>query len=116
MAHVSKLGISLIVLMMGCVSLSNVASASSASPGSIDIINPLAQGPVIFTHTGARTARPACATLDRWAIDTSTNAGQALVASLLIAYAMSKQIIVNGTGACSAWGDTETVSNFAIIN
>jgi len=91
------------------------AISSSSTAGSISNITPNAAGRVFFQHSGTHTARPSCATLDRWVIDTTTAGGQALLSALLTAYSTGKQIQIDGTGNCSAWGDTETVDRFVII-
>jgi hypothetical protein len=92
--------------------MSSTANASSSGGGSISKLTPTSGGAFIFYQTGTRTTRPACSTQDRWAIDVSTNSGQALVAALLTAYSMGKQIAITGTGTCTVWEDTETVYNF----
>lgn len=83
--------------------------ASSATAGSVSALT-AEQGRVFFTHSGTRTATPACHTQGaRWVINGNTAAGQAQIAVLLSLQAQGKQITVMGTGACPDWGDTETV-------
>jgi hypothetical protein len=101
-----------------CIALcvSGPASASTASPGNITTLLPSAAGMLFFNHTGTRTGRPSCATLDRWVFSTTTPAGQTLASALLTAWSLHKQITVIGNGVCDTWGDTETVSYFFIID
>jgi hypothetical protein len=90
------------------------ASASTTAPGNIVGVLPHAAGVLLFNHTGTRTGRPACSTVDRWAVSTTTPAGQAMASALLTAWSLHKQITVIGSGACDIWGDTESVSYFVI--
>ncbi|AJP70586.1 hypothetical protein TS85_00185 [Sphingomonas hengshuiensis] len=93
------------------------ASASYSQFGSISLIHGMPNGAMIFTHDGARTATPSCATgatATRWAINATTDGGKLQASMLLSAYALNKKIVVLGTGTCSAWGDTETVDYIII--
>lgn len=83
--------------------------ASSAGYGGINTLLPISGGLLFFNQTGARTARPACATQDRWVINGTTDGGKIIISTLLTAYAQGKQITVMGNGACGNWSDTETV-------
>lgn len=97
-----------------CFFFGSVAQASSATYGYITAFNPGLDGSGIltFSTTGTRTARPACATLDRWVVSTSTSAGQFMASALLTAYSMHKRVSINGLGNCAVWSDTETVYYF----
>ena len=90
------------------------AIASSSNIGNITDVWGTNNGAVLFNVTGTRTTPPACGTNNpqRFAIDASTTAGQAAVAVLLSAQARGKAVMVNGTGNCTIWGDTETVAYF----
>jgi hypothetical protein len=71
-------------------------------------------GFTFFDHDGSRSAVPACATSSgRFVIDTSAG-GRLQAAALLTAKAMNKKLIVVGTGTCSYWPDTESVSYFVV--
>lgn len=96
--------------------IGSVAQASSATYGNITTFNPSLDGSGILTFvtTGSRTARPACASLDRWVVSTNTTAGQFMASALLTAYSMRKRVSITGTGNCNVWGDTETVYYFYI--
>lgn len=89
------------------------AQASTTGPGFITTIHALVGGTPLFIQTGSRTAKPACATSNRWAIPNSS-AGQSMLSILLTAYAQGKRIWIVGTGTCPDWGDSETVSYFYI--
>lgn len=85
------------------------ASASDQSLGTVWGILVHDAGKVFFYQRGTRTARPSCATQDRWVFDVTTTTGQAMLATLLTVYAADRPVTVNGTGVCTDWGDTETV-------
>ena len=113
------------LLLFGAASISLMASqqpayAGGAAPvGTINTIQPLVSPPLgvlFFNTTGSHTGGPSCATGTRWAIDTTTSAGQTMASVVLTAYALGKQIAVTGTGTCSAWSDTETVYYLTVAN
>ena len=88
---------------------SSAADASSSSPGQITSYG-VEQGRVFFRTNGSRSAMPSCATAGtRWVFNGATAQGQAMMSALLTYYASGKQIVVQGTGACADWGDTESV-------
>ncbi|HAF80275.1 MAG TPA: hypothetical protein DCG66_04605 [Brevundimonas sp.] len=74
------------------------------------------QGGAFFYHDGPRTNRPSCATQDRWVINVTTPAGQAMYAAVLTAVASGRKIAVHGSGACSFWGDTESVTSLQVFD
>ena len=85
------------------------SQASTSQPALITGII-VTEGKVFFNLDSARTARPACATMStRWAFNAATAQGQAMLSTLLSFKAMGKPVIVQGTGACPDWSDTETV-------
>jgi hypothetical protein len=92
------------------------AMASSATIGNVVTLSPTAGAGLIFSQTGTRTARPGCAIYDRWVIDVGTPSGQVMASTLLTAYSLNKRVILYGTGTCTAWPDTETVSYFVVEN
>lgn len=94
----------------------SAAQASEANFGNITGIFGAHNGAVLFYTSGTRTTAPLCQTggAQRFAIDASTVTGQAAASVLLTAYAMNKRIYVVGSGACSIWGDTETVLFFTM--
>ena len=105
---------SLIMAIMGlCTATSGVAS--TAAQGYVLAITQLREGPFIFGQSGDRTAQPSCSTLNRWAVDTSTDAGKAMVAIILSAYSMRKQIVIQGTGDCSVWFDSEAIQYLHVV-
>jgi hypothetical protein len=70
------------------------------------------QDGVFFVSTsGVRAGTPTCATnATRFVLNGGTTNGQLVVANILTAYASGKQIAISGTGDCSFWGDTESIS------
>ena len=71
-----------------------------------------------FQDGGARTGVPACAAnfTNRWSFSTQTSAGQAVLATLLSAYATNKSVVVAGNGTCDVAGDTESVAYLYIAD
>ena len=69
-------------------------------------------GIAVFHDSGTRSAQPACSTLNRWAFDATTPAGQAMLSSLLSAYVAHIPIWIVGTGACEVYNNSETASYF----
>lgn len=97
---------SIFALLMGA----QPALASNNSAGQITYLQTRSNGIVIFYMTGTRTTPPACATQARWTFDANSTGGQAMLATLLTAYARRDLVAVWGTGTCLVWSDTETVS------
>jgi hypothetical protein len=99
-----------------CILASSAVRASDSSYGYIQTLNPGLDGSgmLVFTTTGSRSARPSCATLDRWTISTNTNAGQFMASAILTAWSLHKRVAITGLGNCSVWGDTETVYYFVV--
>lgn len=91
--------------------------ASTSQSGAISNIVSVRQGRLFFNHSGARGAPPACAIAPgRWVIDLSAPGGQIIAAQVLSAYSLGKSVIVQGTGACEDWPDTESVNYLQIVN
>jgi hypothetical protein len=93
------------------------AGASDAQFGNILHLYATSNGAVMFDTTGARGTRPACQGANvpnRYAIDASTTAGQAQASALMTAYSLRKRIYIVGSGACTIWGDSETVAWFLV--
>lgn len=102
-----------VLCLASVCSTSQVAFASNASMGYIVEVFGTYNGAVLFSTTGTiNGARPSCqgpGLTQRYAIDASTVAGQAMVAILMTAKAQGKRIDISGMGSCTIWGDTETV-------
>ncbi|MCW2404395.1 hypothetical protein M2336_001024 [Sphingobium sp. B1D7B] len=91
------------------------AQAGSAGMGSISGVIAHHAG-VFFELSSPRTAPPACASQNRWLINSATNQGQAMIAVLLTAQMQGKRVGVVGMGSCDVWTDTETVDHFIVEN
>jgi hypothetical protein len=102
--------IGVLAFFSGSLLMATSAQASSAAAGAISGLT-AEQGRVFFTHSGTRTPLPSCHTVapNRWVINGTTAAGQAMISVLLTLQAQGKSITVMGTGSCPDWGDTETV-------
>lgn len=102
--------------------VSIIAAASpclaAASWGNIVNVHPMARyGVIIFDQSGARSNAPSCQASgipQRWAFRVDSAGGQSMLQTLLSAYVAGKRIWIDGTGNCSAWGDSETVLYFRI--
>jgi hypothetical protein len=96
-------------LFLTAVAVPTASHASQSSSGTIYGIS-IEEGKAFFYTTGARSAVPGCSTvLKRWVFNAATANGQAMLSALLTFYSAGKAIAVTGTGACTDWGDTETV-------
>lgn len=98
------------LLTAALLGLSLTAHASDAGPGVVSHVFSTRNGFVFFQHSGARSARPSCATMDRWAINYATPAGQALLAHLFTVRASSRTVSIIGAGTCDSWPDTEDIA------
>ena len=98
------------------LSLPSPIFAGESQPGLVGTIVENNSSRAFFTSSGARISRPSCATYDRWVMDTSQSAGQAMLTMLLTAYSLGKQVYVYGTGACGQWGDSESIDYIRIVD
>lgn len=117
------IGFKLIKLVKSAASLFGILVASSAahagsalSGGLVSNIIMQPSGQMFFDVATAHLSRPACATSDRWSIDTSKPGGQAAAAVVLTAFSTKRPIGVQGSGACEVWADTESVSFLILPN
>lgn len=87
------------------------ASATDSGPGYVQILSVLQQGAPIFAISGSSTGSwLACASgLQRYAISTTTAAGQGMYTLILTALKTHTQITVHGKANCDVWGDSESV-------
>lgn len=111
--EITKINVALLAIV-GCASAANAGSAMAGGVVSNVIMQP--SGQMFFDVATSHLSRPACATSDRWAIDTSKAGGQAAAAGVLTAFANKRPIGVQGTGGCEVWPDTESVSYFIFPN
>ena len=97
------------LVFLSCLGPASVSNASQAGSGTIYGIS-IEDGKAFFYTNGARTAVPACSTIPgRWVFNAATPNGQAMLSALLSFYSTGRSVAVMGTGACTDWGDTETV-------
>lgn len=93
------------------------AQASNTAPVIVMSITPTNYGMVYFTHAGTRTQIPSCgaASNSRYAFSVATPGGQAMLSTLLTAFATHKPVTIVGTSACDqAAPDTESAAYFVI--
>ena len=104
-----------LIAALAAATAATTAEAGSSSGGNVTIIAPNNGGSLVFyTNVPAAAPRPACATSDRWPINTTTLQGQTMAAGIYAAMAAGFKISVYGTGSCSELSDTESVSYFTI--
>jgi hypothetical protein len=107
----------LLVAVEMALMLAGQVQAGTAGPGNPVNVYFMSNGVALIPMDVGQQNSPSCATQGtRFAIDGSTAPGKVQIAALLTAIAMGKQIVVWGTGTCSVWGDTETVSFFQIVS
>lgn len=85
-------------------------TAFAGVQGKVKDIWLFASNPIfLFTLENPATDHPACASVQRYAIRTDTDAGRAAMSYILTAIAQDRSIIVYGTGACAIWTRVEDV-------
>ena len=91
--------------------------AGSADPGNLSNVHFMSDGVVLAYINGNRSDVPSCAVNQplRFALSTASSGGKVQLAGLLTAYSSGKKIRIIGTGNCSAYGDTETIEYFYLI-
>jgi len=103
----------MLLVIAGLAFTQGAAHASQSNAGYVTDIWTANNGAVIFNiDAGRANAAPSCqgSTIpNRFAVDGSTVAGQAMVSTLLTAHAQHKKVIAMGASACGIWSDTETV-------
>ena len=95
------------------------AQASNTTPVYVTSVTPTSYNWVYLTHTGSRGQVPGCgaATANRYAFSVATSGGQAMLSTLLTAFAAHKPVTIVGTGACDAAApDTESVAYLVITD
>lgn len=107
-----------VALLAATLSIGSVAEASTSAPSKVYNITITANGIAYFFQEASRTGYPACAGNfpARWAFNASTPGGQAVLSTILTAYATNKPVFVAGTGACDVAGDTESVGYLYIVD
>lgn len=95
------------------------AWASNTTPVNITSVTPTNYGWVYITHTGTRGSVPSCgaATSARYAFSVGTAGGQAMLSTILTAFASHKPVTFIGTGTCDASApDTESVAYLVLTD
>ncbi len=106
----------ILLLALELVSVNPAMAAANAANGYITGFVAQNNGTVFFFQNGTLSgSHPACDTgglPQRWALDATTAAGQALL-SLLITAKVTHQIIkINGSGTCPSGGNSESPGLF----
>jgi hypothetical protein len=64
----------------------------------------------VINLSGTLSGRPACAKYDYWFIkDENSTAGKKQLALLMMAQAAGHVVTIEGSGACTRWGDGEDI-------
>ena len=95
-----------------CTLAGSEANASSTGPSTVTVVLSATAGFAMFEVDGQRSPRPSCGAAfpTRFAFNTTTPAGQAMLSTLLTAATAHKSIVVWGSGACDQpTPDTEGV-------
>ena len=106
--------------MIGTLMLLSTVVASPAlagdQTGKVVLVGGDTGNPFVFTVSGPRNSRPACATDDNWAIpNPSTDNAKGLLSMVLTAFAAGKTISVHGNGNCNTtFPNREEVASFFI--
>lgn len=90
------------------------ATASVSQAGKVSNTIVTRSGRFFFDHGGLRANPPACSVYQRWVVDITTAQGQAMMALILTAQSQGKNIVVNGTGDCRDWADTEAIDHVIV--
>ena len=107
-----------LALIGALFALPTVAHADAGAGYIANILTVSDDHSYLFDQSGTRSGLPSCAAGEpaRWAIDPTTPYAQSVIATLLSAYALHKQVQIFGTGDCSVHGDTETVRYLNVPN
>ncbi|MBB5941857.1 hypothetical protein [Xanthomonas sp. 3307] len=91
--------------------LPGAASASSVTGTIKDLSVRATDGVHYVVINGTPTQRPTCAANTTYYMikDETSDTGKAQLAMLLSAYMAGKPVWIEGTGACTRWGDGEDV-------
>jgi hypothetical protein len=95
------------------VLIGSPAQAGSVTNTTVRMVAPESPNVFFVYVVAAPSGTPACGTETvsnyRYVVDVTTDAGKAMVATALTAYAMQSPVDVIGLGTCAVWGDTETI-------
>jgi hypothetical protein len=107
----------MIYLLVGLFSAAT-AYGGDALSGMLSQPHFMSTGLVLVTTDGQRLGTPNCALGSpyRFVIDATTTAGKVQLAGLLAAHATGKPVRIVGTGNCSLYSDSETISYFYIVD
>ena len=105
------------LVALGAAVLLTSSALAGTSTGRLSQPNFMPNGVVVIYFEGTRAGVPSCATeYRRFAVNAATPQGKVQLAGLLTAYTQGKTVNIYGTNACTAWGDTETIDFFAIVD
>jgi len=100
-------------LSLNIIGTTPVAAAASAADGYVTGFVPLSNGIVFFFQNGTISgSHPACDTgglPQRWALDSTTAAGQSLLSILLTAKSTHEILRIVGSGTCPTGGNSESI-------
>jgi hypothetical protein len=89
----------------------SVYAGTGAGRAAIEHIGSFNNSELVFFYIASHADGPACNNYrQRWVLDISTTLGKSQYAFLLAAITSGAEIRVSGTGGCSLYSDSETVS------
>ena len=106
-----------IYLLLGLFS-AGTACAGDALSGMLSVPHFMSTGLVLVSTDGQRLGTPNCAlgSPSRFVIDGTSAAGKVQFAGLLSAHSAGKPVRIVGTGTCSLYSDSGTISYFYIVD
>ena len=98
------------------LSLCSGAVASTAADGRITAYFTDPSGLVLFDTSGTRSTRPSCAdpVANNFSYRADTLPKQAILASIMTAYASGRTVYITGTGTCSEVPNVESIGNLIL--
>lgn len=105
-----------LALLFGAVAVPSRANAADSNGGTISNVYVQQEGAALFVITNVSGTWPSCAVSSRFAINTTTPAGQALFSTVLSAVKTHAPLTVHGAGVCDIWGDSESVEYLAVAS
>jgi hypothetical protein len=92
-----------------CALLLSTNTLAGSQNGTVDAVISTKSDRTFVSATGAHSSPPACSTLPRFAVDTSTDEGREMAQTIRLAAALGATVFLFGTGSCSLWPDSETL-------
>jgi hypothetical protein len=111
------------LVLLSLISLAAPANAGWATFGHASEVRIKDGGQVLFNTSATHNSPPVkdtpanCTHIvleRRFAINTATDGGKAMLSTLLTAIARGKRVFISGANSCSIWPDTETAAEILV--